>query len=67
MIQNNLFQKTNLAEKILGLPENRFVFSCFNNTYKITPSAFDSWARILKSVENSVILDLLLINQQKKI
>jgi len=47
---------TNFSRKDLGLPKNGFVFSCFNNTYKLTPSAFDSWARILKSVEDSVLL-----------
>ena len=50
------FSVTNFSRKDLGLPENGFVFSCFNNTYKLTPSAFDSWARILKSVEDSVLL-----------
>ena len=40
----------------LGLPETGFVFCCFNNTYKIIPTTFDSWARILKQVEGSVLL-----------
>ena len=40
----------------LGLPETGFVFCCFNNTYKITPTTFDGWARILKHVEGSVLL-----------
>ena len=40
----------------LGLPEEGFVFCCFNNTYKITPTTFDSWARILKVVKDSVLL-----------
>jgi protein O-GlcNAc transferase len=39
----------------LGLPDNAFVFACFNNNYKITPSTYDSWARILKSVKGSVL------------
>nr|WP_208974592.1 tetratricopeptide repeat protein [Polynucleobacter asymbioticus] len=39
----------------LGLPDNGFVFACFNNNYKITPSTFDSWARILTSVPESVL------------
>ena len=45
-----------LSRKDLGLPENSFVFCCFNNTYKITPEVFDIWARILKRVENSVMM-----------
>jgi len=39
----------------LGLPESGFVFCCFNNNYKITPSTFDAWMRILKAVEGSVL------------
>jgi len=38
-----------------GLPEAVFVFCCFNNSYKITPSIFDCWVRILKRVEGSVL------------
>ena len=40
----------------LGLPEEGFVFCCFNNIYKITPTSFDSWGRILEHVEGSVLL-----------
>ncbi len=38
-----------------GLPEEGFVFCCFNNTYKITPLFFDIWARLLKAVPGSVL------------
>ena len=38
-----------------GLPEKGFVFCCFNNNYKITPATLDSWMRILKRVEGSVL------------
>lgn len=38
-----------------GLPEQGFVFACFNNTYKITPQLFDIWMRLLKTVEGSVL------------
>jgi predicted O-linked N-acetylglucosamine transferase (SPINDLY family) len=38
-----------------GLPDTGFVFCCFNGAYKITPSIFDSWMRILKQVEGSVL------------
>jgi predicted O-linked N-acetylglucosamine transferase (SPINDLY family) len=40
----------------LGLPDDGFIFCCFNNTFKITPSTFDSWTRILKRVDKSVLL-----------
>jgi protein O-GlcNAc transferase len=39
----------------LGLPENGFVFCCFNNNYKILPATFDGWMRILKAVDGSVL------------
>lgn len=38
-----------------GLPEETFVFCCFNNTYKIQPPTFALWMRILKRVPNSVL------------
>jgi predicted O-linked N-acetylglucosamine transferase (SPINDLY family) len=39
----------------LGLPENEFVFCCFNNNYKILPATFASWMRILRAVDGSVL------------
>lgn len=39
----------------LGLPEDGFVFCCFNSSGKITPDAFDIWMRLLKKVEGSVL------------
>lgn len=39
----------------LGLPEKGVIYCCFNNSYKFTPSIFDSWMRILSSVQNSVL------------
>ena len=39
----------------LGLPEQGFVFCSFNNNYKILPATFESWMRILKAVEGSVL------------
>jgi predicted O-linked N-acetylglucosamine transferase (SPINDLY family) len=38
-----------------GLPQQGFVFCCFNNNYKITPAMFGCWMRILKRVEGSVL------------
>jgi len=38
-----------------GLPDDRFVYCCFNNTYKITPAMFDVWMRILHGVPNGVL------------
>jgi protein O-GlcNAc transferase len=38
-----------------GLPEDGFVFCCFNNNYKITPAQFDVWMRILSAVDGAVL------------
>jgi protein O-GlcNAc transferase len=39
----------------VGLPENKFVFCCFSNNYKITPDLFDIWMRLLHKVPDSVL------------
>ncbi|HYD58638.1 MAG TPA: tetratricopeptide repeat protein [Burkholderiales bacterium] len=39
----------------LGLPPGGFVFCSFNNSFKITPGVLDSWTRILRAVEGSVL------------
>ncbi len=38
-----------------GLPQNAFVFCCFNNRFKIHPAIFDAWMRILSRVPRSVL------------
>ncbi len=39
----------------LGLPENGFVFCCFNNNYKIMPREFAIWMRLLAKIDGSVL------------
>jgi protein O-GlcNAc transferase len=39
----------------MGLPEEGFVFCCFNNSWKITAPVFDVWMRLLASVPGSVL------------
>jgi protein O-GlcNAc transferase len=39
----------------VGLPDSSFVFCCFNNNYKIQPSTFEGWMRILHAVPDSVL------------
>ncbi|MFL2790432.1 MAG: tetratricopeptide repeat protein [Paracoccaceae bacterium] len=46
---------TVMTRKDMGLPEDGFVFCCFNNNYKITPREFDIWMRLLDKVEGSVL------------
>ena len=38
-----------------GLPTYGFIFCCFNNHYKITPSTFIRWMRILSKVDGSIL------------
>ena len=38
-----------------GLPDEGFVFCCFNHNYKITPEVFDVWMRILAQTGDSVL------------
>ena len=38
-----------------GLPENAFVYCCFNGTHKITKFTFERWLDILKRVPDSVL------------
>jgi len=38
-----------------GLPEEGFVFCCFNQPYKISPQMFDIWCRLLSCVPDSVL------------
>jgi predicted O-linked N-acetylglucosamine transferase (SPINDLY family) len=38
-----------------GLPEDAFVFCCFNNTYKLGPETFGVWMRLLQATPGSVL------------
>jgi len=49
-ISNNVFEK-----RELNLPDNGFVFCCFNSSYKITPETFTGWMNILSKVDGSVL------------
>ena len=51
LISDKVFEKTEL-----NLPLNAFVFCSFNSVYKITPTTFDVWIRILIAVPDSVLL-----------
>jgi predicted O-linked N-acetylglucosamine transferase (SPINDLY family) len=45
----------NFTRMDFNLPQNSFIYCCFNNSYKILPETFASWMRILNSVQNSVL------------
>ena len=46
---------TIMTRQDMGLPEDGFVFCCFNASYKISPREFDIWMRLLTKVEGSVL------------
>ena len=52
---NRAIATTMYTRQELGLPPTGFVFCCFNNNHKITPETFDSWMRILKELDSSVL------------
>ncbi|MCI4678587.1 UDP-N-acetylglucosamine-peptide N-acetylglucosaminyltransferase [Rhodoblastus acidophilus] len=43
------------SRSALGLPEQGFVFCCFNQAYKFTPAVFHLWRRLLSAVPDSVL------------
>ncbi|XP_039048945.1 probable UDP-N-acetylglucosamine--peptide N-acetylglucosaminyltransferase SEC isoform X2 [Hibiscus syriacus] len=38
-----------------GLPEDKFIFACFNQLYKMDPEIFNTWCNILKRVPDSAL------------
>jgi predicted O-linked N-acetylglucosamine transferase (SPINDLY family) len=53
--RKRLISDRQFTRQELGLPDNRFVFCCFNNNFKILPATFNGWMRILKAVQGSVL------------
>ena len=43
------------SKSSVGLPENKFIFCCFNAHQKINLKIFKIWMRILKERENSIL------------
>ena len=52
---NRELSKKPMSRGDLGLPNDAFVFCCFNNNYKISSAEFDIWMRLLNKVEGSVL------------
>ena len=52
---NRKTTKKEFSKTELGLPENEFVFACFNANNKISSAEFDIWMRLLKKVKGSVL------------
>lgn len=48
-----------------NLPEDGFIFCCFNDVYKISPHEFDIWMRLLNQIKNSYLW--LLVSDEQAI
>lgn len=48
-------QTTTITRDALGVPSDAFIFSALLNTYKITPSVFECWMKILEATPNSIL------------
>jgi len=47
--------KTNYKRSDFQLPEKKFIYSSFNDPYKIDIKTFKAWINILKRTKNSVL------------
>ena len=56
---------SSLTRKEAGLPQDAFVYCCFNNAFKITPDVFSVWMDVLRESSNSVLW-LLEVNADAK-
>ena len=43
------------SKKSFNLPEDKFIFCCFNTQKKITPEIFDTWSNILSRYDQSIL------------
>ena len=51
-----IISERDFTREEFDIPQDSFVYCCFNNNYKITPAILDSWSKILSKVSNGVIL-----------
>jgi len=52
---HNIILPSNMTRAELGLPNEAFVFCCFNQMYKISSREFDIWMRILSQIEQGIL------------
>ena len=63
---NRKILKDSISFSDTMLPENKFVYTCFNSNYKITSKEFDVWMRLLLNKMDSVLW-LIKSNDQAEI
>ena len=47
--------KESISRRNFNLPDHGFIFTCFNNNYKITNKEFNIWMNLLREIEGSVL------------
>jgi protein O-GlcNAc transferase len=52
---NKQISQIKISKKDFNLPEDKFIFACFNSHQKINPKIFLSWIKILKYNQDSVL------------
>ena len=50
-----IISEKKFSRKDFNLPDDKFIFCCFNKKYKIDPNMFEIWMNILKKANNSVL------------
>tara|TARA_Y100000816_G_scaffold249228_1_gene198711 strand:+ start:706 stop:2685 length:1980 start_codon:yes stop_codon:yes gene_type:complete len=53
--KNRVLSETKFTKKELNLPEDKFIFCCFNSNQKILKTTFNLWVEILKRIPESVL------------
>ena len=53
--QKREFKENNFNKKKYYLPDDKFIFCCFNNLMKINPNIFNLWMNILKKNNNAIL------------
>jgi len=54
-IDDSRIAENSIDRAMAGLPDNAFVFACFNNSYKISPDVFAIWMNLLRQTNGSVL------------
>jgi len=48
-------ENKSFSKESLNLPQDKFIFCCFNAQKKITPEIFDTWSNILSKCDESIL------------
>jgi len=51
----DLSQEVTFSKKDFKIPQNAFIFTCFNENKKITPKEFDIWMNLLRNVKDGIL------------